>query len=226
VSATARAVLDVARSQLGVREEPRGSNDVVYSRWWGLRAAWCAMFVSWCAWQAKATDIIPRHCYTPSGANWFKKAGRWHTAGPKVGDLVYFEWPHMGRICHVGLVEAVRADGSIVTLEGNTDVAGGRTGGMVMRHARRAFIAGYGRPAYTIPVPRPTPTPRPLPRWYRRQLRRGMRGLDVRAMQRRLGLRGTGFFGPRTNARVVRLQRARRVSVDGVVGPITARLIG
>src|SRR5207249_4164259 len=60
---------------------------------------------------------------------------------------------------HVGLVEAVRADSSIVTIEGNTDERGGGSGGKVMRHVRRANIAGYGYPQYASLVHDPKVRP-------------------------------------------------------------------
>jgi hypothetical protein len=37
---------------------------------------------------------------------------------------------------HTGFIETVNADGSLSSLEGNTDAAGGRTGGQVMRQTR------------------------------------------------------------------------------------------
>ena len=53
-----------------------------------------------------------------------------------------------------------------------------------------------------------------------------MSGYDVRQLQRRLSAAGypvsvTGRFSKRTRAAVVRLQRARRLTPDGVVGPRT-----
>ena len=45
-----------------------------------------------------------------------------------------------------GLVEAIRDDGGVVTIEGNTDERGGSTGGKVMRHVRRANMVGFGQP--------------------------------------------------------------------------------
>ncbi len=46
---TVDELLAVARSQLGVNEQPAYSNDVPYSRWMGMVGQpWCDMFVSWC----------------------------------------------------------------------------------------------------------------------------------------------------------------------------------
>lgn len=144
---TPDALLNVARSQLGYVE---GKNNATkYGAWYGMNnVAWCAMFVSWCAHQAGfSTSSIPKHAYTPSGAEFFQKQKRWFTR-PAVGDIVYYKFPGMGRISHVGIVETVHKDGSITAIEGNTDEAGGRTGGKVMRKKRSSYIAGYGRPTY------------------------------------------------------------------------------
>lgn len=42
---------------------------------------------------------------------------------------------------HTGFVERVNHDGTLSTIEGNTDAAGGRTGGQVMRQTRPAGYA-------------------------------------------------------------------------------------
>jgi surface antigen len=152
--ATAARVLQVARSQIGYTE---GRNDdTKYGRWYGMNnAPWCAIFVSWVASMAGASKIIPKHAYTPAGAQWFKDRGRWGTK-PRVGAIVYFNFPGDGvnRISHVGIVEAVKADGSIVTIEGNTNAAGDRLGAGVFRKIRKVGIVGYGYPKYdTAPAP-------------------------------------------------------------------------
>lgn len=148
-------VLEVARHEIGYVEE-RG-NHTKYGVWFGMDGQpWCAMFVSWVAARADATDIIPKHAYTPSGAAWFAAKGEWGAA-PRVGAVAYYDFSGLHRVSHVGLVESVHADGSWVSIEGNTDVAGGRTGGRVMRQTRRRVggKGGFGYPAYdgTLPTP-------------------------------------------------------------------------
>lgn len=156
MAVTAGAVLTIARAQIGYREGT--NNDTKFGSWYGLNFnAWCAMFVSWVAANAKATDIIPKHAWTPAGAQWFKARDQWgHT--PRVGAIVYFEWPGVGRISHVGIVEAVHADGSVTTIEGNTNTSGSPQGNGVYRMRRKANIAGYGYPKYVKP-----PVRLPLP---------------------------------------------------------------
>lgn len=216
---TAEQVLAVARAELGVVEGP-GSNNVKYNTWFyggpvkGDNYAWCAVFVSWVAANSGAVDLFPRSGYCPSVVAAWKAKGQWGTT-PRVGAQVVFEWPSMGRPCHTGIVESVRPDGSVVTIEGNTDVAGGRTGGRVMRQVRRANIVGYGYPAYEN-APRPPAAPRGL-------AVDGEFGPDTcRRLQAVVGVRQDGEYGPDTKHA---LQRWLGVSADGVVGPKTIRAL-
>jgi len=196
VSCSADDLINVARAQLGATERPPGSNRTRYGAWYEADGQpWCAMFVSWCADQVGGLDIVPKHAYKPTGAKWFRDRGQWGRS-PRVGAIAHFQWPSMGHIAHVGIVEAVRPDGAVVTVEGNTDSARGRTGGRVMRQVRRANIAGYGYPAY------------------------GGRSHDPGQSQGGQAQRVEvdGDFGPQTKKA---LQRALGVTVDGDVGPQT-----
>jgi hypothetical protein len=142
------AVLAAAAAEIGTKERPAGSNRVKYTAWYGLVGPWCDMFQAWVADRTGTTDILGRFAYTPSHAAWFKRRGQWHTSAPRPGDLVFFDFG-LGRISHVGLVERVVSSSRIQTIEGNTDVSGGRTGGQVMRKTRRtSLVVGYGRPDY------------------------------------------------------------------------------
>ena len=147
-SVTAADVLAHARSELGTVEQPRNSNRTEYADEadHANGYAWCATFLV--AMFRRAGMRLPSEsAYTPTMAQGFRSIGRFHSS-PRVGDVVFYHWPELGRIAHVGIVESIRPDGRIVAIEGNTDSAGGRTGGKVMRQVRKAHIAGYGRPRY------------------------------------------------------------------------------
>lgn len=119
-----QAALQVAQAEVGVREEPPGSNE-------GARIAeyrtatvgaypgapWCAYFVSWAAAQAGAPigDNGSGLGSVDGVAAWAGKTGRLLPADatPQPGDLILFGGRHMG------MVESVNADGTLTTVEGN-----------------------------------------------------------------------------------------------------------
>ena len=57
-------------------------------------------------------------------------------------------------------------------------------------------------------------------------LKLGSTGSAVKAVQRRLRVPTTGYFGSKTAAAVKRFQRSRGLEADGVVGPATAKALG
>ena len=246
--ATSDQVIEIFAGQVGAEESPAGSNQIKYGEWYGLNGnPWCAMFVSWCFFQAGLplpASTEKGFAYTPSGANWFKKNGKWRDSSPQKGDVVFFDFPgdNVNRISHVGIVESVNADGSINTIEGNTDERGGRTGGKVMRRVRKVGIVGYGVPDYAAqseqePVP-PTPEPAPAPQSNTErmimelpQLQRGSRGHAVKNLQALINTRGhrigeDGDFGPATESALKQVQAGfGDLTVDGICGPQTWRAL-
>ncbi len=126
----------------------------------GSYAAWCAMFVSWCANQAGIpSSIMYYHAYCPYGVNWFKNQGRFQYAAsrggsyvPKAGDIVYFAPSGSTVSSHIGIVRYV-SGGYVYTIEGNTSSQNGEVneGGGVFKKSYALSYArfyGYGTPAY------------------------------------------------------------------------------
>lgn len=167
---TAAALIAVASSQIGYTEG--AGNNTAYGAWYKLNHnAWCAMFVSWAAKAAGCDKVIPRHAYTPAGAQWFKDRGLWGEK-PRVGAIVYYDTAGLGRISHVGIVDQVFADGSWTSIEGNTNAAGSREGRVVRRQKRRTTgtsRGGFGYPRYAKAPSggsqSPAETPKPAPQW-------------------------------------------------------------
>jgi peptidoglycan hydrolase-like protein with peptidoglycan-binding domain len=225
---TAGHVLDIARKQLGEKESPANSNVCKFSKWYPMAGSpWCAMFVSWVLDRARIEGY--KHAYTPSGAALFQQHHRWFTANPKPGDVVYFDFPDsLPRIQHVGFVEKVNGDGSIVAIEGNTsggDSGSQDNGGGVFRRVRaRSLIVGFGRPPYK----QGGKVDHPETGFSRRDfLELGDKGADVRMWQRHLNavmdedLDVDGEFGPKTHTATKAFQKEFGLEVDGQAGPKT-----
>lgn len=148
-SSGASKLLSVARKQIGVKEAG-SSNKVKYNTEYYGRAVsgsaypWCCVFVWWVFKHAGLSKLFygggkTAACRTAMA--WFKKKGRFYKK-PKVGDVVFFDFTGCGVSHHVGIVEKVKSNGSVVTIEGNAS-------NRVRRLTRKSGIMGYGRPAYS-----------------------------------------------------------------------------
>lgn len=124
-----RAVLDIARAEIGVREAT-GRNDGArvgeYLRYTGLGEGheWCAAFVSWCFGQIGLPE--PRTPWSPALFPVARQPDQVAYARP--GDVFGIWVREKGRIGHVGLIEygPGAADGSAswcITIEGNNQDA-------------------------------------------------------------------------------------------------------
>lgn len=214
---TVAGMLDAMRELIGTSEQPPGSNHNFITEWYGFPDPWCDMTVSYAAAQSGNADVVGKFAWTPSHANWFKAHGRWHygLGGIRPGDVVFFDWSgsrQINAIDHVGVVEAVRSDGTIVTIEGNS-------GDVCARRVRNGtVVVGYGRPAYDDAAPLPSDDG---------VLRLGSSGTAVVALQSALKQQGAsidvdGKFGPDTSAALKAFQTARGLTVDGEYGPASA----
>jgi CHAP domain len=121
--------LAAAQSQVGVSEQPPGSNDGPQIAEYRTATAgsgvgpWCAYFTSWAASQAGAPLGEAGQGFGSVSAlyAWAQRTGRATAAGPGVqpnpGDLIVWGGEH------IGIVESVDPDGSIHTIEGNSSNA-------------------------------------------------------------------------------------------------------
>jgi phage-related protein len=136
----AGAIINAARGELGNGEQPPGSNNTKYGRWFGVNPApWCAMFVDYVANKAGVADLIPHTASAPGMARAF--GSRYHSGGSGIqpGDVPFFS--NGGGISHVGLVEKVNGS-SVGTIEGNHSSVVQRVG------RTTGQVVGYGRPHY------------------------------------------------------------------------------
>jgi len=159
---TAKDVIALAEKQVGTSAD--GSGNTKFTRWYMTTprarqtvardggsvggyagAEWCDMFVSWVGNRLGISSTFGEDPYTVTHAQWFQAQKRWGTT-PKPGAVVFFSWSggkSADAIDHVGLVVKDNGDGTIQTVEGNTN------GGEVAAKTRdTSTVVGYGYPAY------------------------------------------------------------------------------
>lgn len=143
-------ILELARTQIGVSEQPKGSNNVVYNTDYyggavhGDDFPWCCVFIWWLFWKSNLSALFcggQKTAWCPFVANYAKQHSQWVTQGYKPGDLFLYDWNGDGMADHIGLcTEWFGYYGT--TIEGNA-------GEMVSRLTRYSNeIMGAYRPAY------------------------------------------------------------------------------
>jgi hypothetical protein len=140
---------DIARSYVGVKENPPNTNRVLFSQWYGMVGPWCLMFVTYCFVKSGSTAFKrgSKWAYCPFMLN-DARAGRGLTIVPAnqatKGDIVLYSWRQNGVADHVGIVlTPVDKNGNFQNCEGNTSISSDDNGGSVMIRTRntRSVIA-------------------------------------------------------------------------------------
>lgn len=215
---TREDALLVARRNLGVTEGPNNDNPYAAIAGHANNQPWCGSFVGAVLVTAGVTKVGEVSAWTPSIYRAFPKVAR---IDLQPADVMLMWFDSLGRYAHTGFVEAIFRD-YVITIEGNTDVAGGRTGGRVMRKQRSYKNLAFVRPPYAPSSVRAKPPARrsdPV-------VAEGARGQRVLNIQRALVKHGhrvalDGDFGPATRKAVMAFQRKMGLRVDGVVGQST-----
>ena len=145
--------LKFAQSQNGVQEVPRNSNagpaveSYLKSVGLGKGYAWCMAFVYWSVKQA-ATQLNTTSPLIKTGGvlrQWNEVNPKMKfTKNPQAGDIFIMDY---GKgVGHTGFVIEVLANGSLKTIEGNTNDEGSREGYEVCYRTRKpSLIKGYIR---------------------------------------------------------------------------------
>ncbi|HEX2084845.1 MAG TPA: CHAP domain-containing protein [Solirubrobacteraceae bacterium] len=122
----AARMVALAQAEVGVAEQPPGSNNSPRIAQYRSATAgapgpgpWCAYFTSWLARQAGVP--VGEHGQGFGSVDalyaWAQRSGRAFSASsgqdPRPGDLIVWDE-------HIGIVESVRPDGSVQTIEGNS----------------------------------------------------------------------------------------------------------
>ena len=212
--------------------------------------AWCDVFVDWCFYQLCGKDAKKAEamiCQTgdygagcTQSAQYYKNKGRLFST-PKPGDQIFFWNSSKSAVSHTGIVTAVDST-YVYTVEGNTSSDSGvvANGGAVedkkykLNYSR---IRGYGRPYFDEPTVSEPIIPEPTPPVQKTEevstvnielkvLKSGMKGDDVKALQRMLHCMGyslgvkpiDGSFGNKTEKAVKKYQAKVGLKQDGIVG--------
>jgi hypothetical protein len=140
-AAERQKLLSIALAEVGVREST-GNNDgakvEAYLSVVKLKKGqpWCAAFISWIF--ARAAYPAPRTGWSPALFN-----RRVNTSEALPGNVFGIWFGSLGRIAHVGMVEKLQGDW-LLTIEGNTNIAGNREGDGVYRKWRHVkTVRGY-----------------------------------------------------------------------------------
>ncbi|MBR4211612.1 MAG: CHAP domain-containing protein, partial [Oscillibacter sp.] len=159
----ARDIVGIALTQEGYEEV--GDNRTKYNVWFydgkNVSAAWCAIFISWCANQANIpTSIIKKNALASYFSTSSMRRNSFGTATafafgsdtPRPGDIAYIDVDNDGVSNHVGLV--YDADSSYVyTIEGNTSnkAMRRRYNANTGRLSSSTQIVFFARPRYGTP---------------------------------------------------------------------------
>lgn len=141
MSPLASKTLEIAGTQDGVQEHPKGSNAgpevESYLASVGLLKGnpWCMAFVYWCVVGATKAINVPNPLIKTGGVHyqWDHIEASHKQSIPQVGDIFIMEFGSGNG--HTGLVTAVVAD-QVHTIEGNSNENHSREGFEVIRHWR------------------------------------------------------------------------------------------
>lgn len=136
-------IIEIARREIGYKEDPAGSNMTKYGEWFGLNGKpWCGIYVSYVFHTAGkplgTIDYLKGFAGCPYAVRNVKKWGRIVTV-PQPGDVVFFDWDGNGVFDHTGIFEKDLGKGLFQSIEGNTAFANDSNGGMVMCRADRRY---------------------------------------------------------------------------------------
>lgn len=151
-------LLDGARSLIGIASS--GKSNAINTEFYGkpTSADWCAVSVAKAFFIAGLEGLTPFYktgdkfrynalnaAYCPNWVRYAKEHSQWVTNGYKPGDVVLYDWNGNGSPNHIGIVEAVSADGkTLTTLEGNVSDKYARCTRPV-----NGTVLGAFRPKYT-----------------------------------------------------------------------------
>lgn len=159
---TVEDIIALAKTQIGVTEDPPGSNNVLYNTVYyghpvsGGEYPWCVVFIWWLFANLGASDLFcggEKTAWCNFVRDYAKKNNQWVTDNYKPGDLIMFNWNTDDVLDHIGLVIEVNGN-ALTTIEGNVSEKVGQCtrSGITMVGAYRPNYAG----SEVKPSPAPT----------------------------------------------------------------------
>ena len=137
-------ILSLAREQIGVTEQPPGSNNVIYNTDYyggpvqGGNYPWCCAFIWWLFWKSGLSALFcggQKTAYCPFVVNWARQHGQWVDGDYRPGDLLLYDWDGDGLVDHIGVCERLVGQAAIA-IEGNC--------GDAVQEVTRSFVAVMG----------------------------------------------------------------------------------
>lgn len=126
-------------------QEDNSNNITPYGQWYGLNEQpWCAMFVSWCAFQAGILNSkVPMFAYCPYGVSDYIARGKYYSRNssyiPRRGDTIFFIDADDDTASHTGIFIAMEND-LVKAIEGNKS----DRVGIHYYDKNNPYILGYG----------------------------------------------------------------------------------
>lgn len=145
----ASLLVSIAAGQIGTAETSKNQGPGIAKYWQATsypegyknRQPWCAAFMAWVVAEAgKKVSLpfkLPRSAAAFDWETWGRENGLQVVEDPqsvKKGDVVIYSFSH------IGLAESKSRDGTFTAIEGNTNWAGDREGGAVLRKVRKVGL--------------------------------------------------------------------------------------
>lgn len=239
--AKASDLIKKAVGEIGVKENPSGSNNVKYNTEYYGRAVqgssypWCCAFIWWLFKKCNASKLFydgKKTAYCPAVESWgrSKKLTVERSKG-KPGDIILFDFYGKGESVHIGIIEKVVGN-KYQCIEGNTSTTSDDNGGAVMRRTRPlSVVRCIIRPKYDNETYADVKEVKTVDITLK-VLKKGSAGEEVKTIQRLLRMMGykdqygntlviDGDFGSKTEYALKKFQKAEGLEVDGSCGKLT-----
>ena len=234
----ANDIINKAKSYIGTKESPAGSNNVIFNTHYygrevkGSAYPWCCAF-GWDIFRiCNASNLFcdgKKSAYCPTVEVWGKAEGLTvERSKGKPGDIVLFDFYGKGLSGHIGIIEKVVGN-KYQTIEGNTSSTSDDNGGAVMRRTRPlSVVRCIIRPKYDGVTSTSSKEVKTVDITLK-VLKEGSAGEQVKTLQRLLRMMGykdqygntliiDGDFGAKTTHALKKFQQAEGLDADGICG--------